>query len=293
MNRRSILVGLGLLPYAARAETMICDAWCDQLLGERSRFGHAIHLFGDSLFRGYALGVLGDELGSAHPLYAFRSPAAMMNLVLADNGRPEVVNNAGPAINDDYDAPSMVRRRIADGVIRPGDVVVFEDAGPHGSDPVAYQGKMAALRQAVCERHDITCVMMTMFDYPPAPLDAQYDAPFNGRTMNDAVRAAATAETSYVGRTLLLDLNAAMDEWRSEAARVDNLAVIHPDGIHPNVWGQAFMAGEILKIAGWRPYLTGAPTAVWLAHTLWRQLAYGTRFSREKARSYALRSLLR
>jgi hypothetical protein len=293
MDRRMFLLGLGVQPYAARAATMVCDIWCEEIRSERRLFDRAIHLFGDSLFRGYALGAFGDEIGSAHPLYAFRSPAAMINLVLADNGRREIANHAGTAIDDAYDTPSIVRQRIAEGIIRPGDVVVFEDAGPHGSDPDAYQTKMAALRRAACERDDITCVMMTMFDYPPAPVASQYDTPFDGRTINDAVRAAAMEETSYVGRTLLLDMNAEMDAWRSEAAKSDDLAVIHDDGIHPNVWGQMFMAGEILKIAGWRPHLAAAPTATWLAHIHWRRLAYGTRFSREKARRYAVRSLLR
>jgi hypothetical protein len=37
-----------------------------------------------------------------------------------------------------------------------------------------------------------------------------------------------------------------MTHARSAAQIVNGVALMHPDGIHPNVWGQMVIAGEIL-----------------------------------------------
>jgi hypothetical protein len=54
------------------------------------------------------------------------------------------------------------------------------------------------------------------------------------------------------------------------------------------------MAGEILKAAGFRQYLTHADTAVSIAQANWKELSYGSkRFSSKKAEQFVTHCLLR
>ena len=269
MNRRAFLAGLALAPSAAWAAND-CDRWCEEITGLR------IHLYGDSISRGFALGVFADEIAPSHPLYPFRSPAAMMNGVMEESGLKHVAAYMGDAVTPHFDIPARIRQRIKQGAIRPGDFVVIEDAGNHGSDPDAYYVKMAALRQAVTEEHGITCVMMTMFDYPPAPAGYQYDLAFNGKTHNAATRQAATETKPYVGQTILVEMDAIMDARRSYQMGHTGTDVVLGDGIHPNVWGQALIAGEVLKAAGLRQIIGSVENAIALAAPHWDFLRYGS-----------------
>ena len=237
-----------------------------------------------------------EALDPAHPLYAFRSIPSMANAALQDNGCTVRFAYGGAAIGDPA-APQTIRDRIAAGVIRSGDVVVFEDAGSHGSDPAAYCAQWQALRAAAGDRHDITVVMMSMFDYltnPELMPAYQYDVAIGGMTMNQATYAAARADLGCIGQTLWLDMNAKMDQWRNSALNGDGVNVIHPDGIHPNVWGQMLMVGEIMKAVGLRPYIADVPSAMALAQANYLALAYGgPNFTANRAREYAKHCLMR
>jgi hypothetical protein len=249
------------------------DSWFSGLVA--SRTARAIVLFGDSISRGYALGGFADvpELAT-HPLYEFRSIASMGNPALRENGRPEVIAYAGNAVREPS-APARVQSLISDGVIRRGDVVFIEDAGDYARFSPQYRDELIALRRAVVEREAVTCVLMTMFDYSSDPA-FQFDTKdAAGMTRNDAIRAAAAADIPHVGDTILLDMNAKMDEWRTSALGQDGVDVIHADGIHPNVWGQMFMTGEILKAAG-VGYLATINSAASLAQANWDVLRYGS-----------------
>jgi hypothetical protein len=269
---------------ARSAIRLVDDRWLD---------GPPVHLFGDSIARGYALGAHADEVPEDNRLYDFRSIASTANLVLRDNGHDALFAFAGEAVGE-HAKPRTVERYIDDGKVRAGDVVVIADAGDYRDGPRAYLREMAELRRIVTGRQDITCILMTMFDYPPAGPEFQFDRAEDGMTRNDAIRTAATERRPYAGRTVLLDLDEEMDEWRASAMRRDGVDVVLPDGIHPNVWGQMLITGEILKAAGFRRYLTRADAAVSIAQQNWKDLAYGSkRFSAKRAEQFVTHCLLR
>jgi hypothetical protein len=208
---------------------------------------------GDSWWRGYGLGVFGDQVPANHPVFRLRSPSSMAELILTDNGRPHdrLCQVGGAAVNLDGTA-DLLRRRLRDGIIRAGDVVFLEDAGDHSGNPDEYEARLLELRAAITERHHVTCVMMTTPDYVTDPA-LQWDYPLvGGRTMNDAIRAAARADLDQVGQTLLLDHNATMDWWRIYAYGQHGLPMMLPDGIHTSLWGQLLWVGDMLRVAGWR-----------------------------------------
>lgn len=239
-----------------------------------------VHLYGDSIFKGWALRTFDPP--TDHPLFGFRSIASLANMVLAENGIADTFSYDGLGVNfgwDTNEAAAGIRARLESGDIRPGDVIVFQDAGPHCQDPDAYQAQWETMRAAAVEKHDVLAIMMTMFDYPPAPADNQYDRPFGTRTMNEATVAAAKAEMAVVGRTIVSDMNGIMDyEITSGPYRVDKYGVpmIHPDGIHPNVWGQARMTGVLLSLCGYGGRLSNCSTAKELAAANAGALAYGS-----------------
>lgn len=219
-----------------------------------------IHLYGDSISRGYGLGEFADTVTPSHPLFLLRSIASMANAILYDSGHKDTVVYRG-SLYGHPTVESEIREAIRTGAIRSGDTIVLEDAGDTNMDPDDYQAKFEGYRAAVADKHDITVVLMSMFDYPPAPVDHQFDALFGTRTMNDAIRAATDAPLALIGQTIYTDMNAVMDYESMEGPyRTGNYAIpfMHPDGIHPNVWGQLLMTGEILKAAGYSGALSSA-----------------------------------
>jgi hypothetical protein len=223
--------------------------WNDAALADRSAFGRMGHILGDSWGRGYALGVFAETVPASHPVYRFRSAPSMAETVFVDNGSADRFCYTEIATNDPL-APDKVRQRIRDRVIRSGDVVFLEDAGDHECDSNVRYDMLRELRAAVTERHDITCVLITTHDYS-CTLNEQWDTVFVSTTMNQAVRDAALANVAQVGQTLLLDLDPKMDAWKNEAYG-QRLLPVYGDNIHPNIWGQLFWTGEMLKVGGWR-----------------------------------------
>jgi hypothetical protein len=249
-----------------------------------------IHLFGDSISRGYALGGFAETILPSNPLYVFRSPWAMGNAVLEANGAPyrmvfhsvgsvELADPTGLHMSD------VIAAAVADGGVTAGDVVVIEDAGAHSQNPDTYQ---AALTSAVtaASAPGVKVIVMTMFDYSPAATNMQWSTPFVGssgvtRTMNAAIIAGA-------GSATLVDMKAAMDGYKAYAIGQVNGPVMQADGVHPNIYGQALFAGEVLKAAGARPWLSyvdnnsvdqpklNAITEV--AHVNYQSIRYGAQF---------------
>ena len=290
LSRRNFLFSSALTAWLAVPRPH--DRGALRLIDGRWLDGPPVHLFGDSIARGYALGAHADEVQETNRLFHFRSIASMANLVLRDNGHDGLFAFAGEAVGERAE-PRTIERHIGDGKVRAGDIVVIADAGDYRDGPRAYLRELAELRRIVTERQDITCILMTMFDYPPAGPEFQFDLAEDGLTRNDAIRTAATERHRYAGRTILVDLNEAMDEWRSSAKR-DGVDVVLPDGIHPNVWGQMLITGEILKAAGFRRHITRVDAAVEIAQENWKDLAYGSkRFSAKRAEKFVTHCLLR
>lgn len=247
-----------------------------------------IHLYGDSISRGYGLGGFSDLIPTDHPLYLLRSPASMIESVFSDNGITDSVRYAGDLFIGGIEQTDRLEQDWDSGLIRVGDILVFEDAGP-AAMPDDYEQQWRALRAVATEYHPVTLLMLEMFDFPPAPEDSQYATALglSERTRNQASAAAAAAQMPYVGQTLRVHLRDTMVQARSSARVYDQVDLILPDGIHPNVWGQMLLVGEVLKAAGYSPLIHSVASLQALAEANWYILA-GTSptFTPYRARQY-------
>ncbi|MCC6179107.1 MAG: SGNH/GDSL hydrolase family protein [Chloroflexi bacterium] len=264
----------------------------DEVVRNRDTYGRVIWLYGDSISQGYALGTFAPP--ADHPLYAVRSPASTYRAIAEENGIADVLVRVEWLIAADEQGqmsfrPNWIRRAIVSGAIRRGDVVLLEDAGPHTVEAMLYQVALDCLRAEATDRHEITCVMLTTPDYPPAPENSQWDRLLrDGRSVNEAIREAATLARPWRGRTVLLDMNAEMDRRRASALSQDGVDVMHPDGIHPNVWGQCLYVGQILRVTGLRSRVRTIATVEDVCAANDQLLAYGARaFTGQRAREYA------
>lgn len=202
-------------------------------------------LVGDSIFRGFALGVFADALAADDPRQAEASPAAVINRMA---GR-EVARCA--AITGLPDKVPAAIEAIAALPVAPGDVIAMLDAGDHGSDPDAHQASWARLI-AAARRHGVRVIVCSAPDnlaernwskrrFKPGQWHA---LPFAGRSHNDAVQAAASdAGVEF------LDLARAMHDFHARLRHVGEGAYL-PDDIHPNVQGQAELC-RLLFDAAW------------------------------------------
>lgn len=228
-----------------------------------------IHLLGDSVSRGYALRAF--EPPPTHPLYVFRSIWSSGNALMEENGIAIRFAYGDNALGDST-APVRLAGRVVSGIIGLKDIVVIEDAGDVTSmDPDAYQAEWEAIIAALVPAK--VCIM-TMFDYPPAAIDCQFDMPFRGssgvtRTFNDAIRAAAIARCATV-----IDMNAAMDAFQASMAGQTTTRDIDNFGIHPGVFSQTLMLGEILRALGITPFVRSTQSLTTPAHTNWQALQY-------------------
>lgn len=297
----ALALWLASFPALAYTPTSTADETCQQALENRSSLGRVIHLYGDSISRGDALGTFPDLLDPAHPLYAFRSIPSTANWALMHNNRPERFAYCGN-IN-----PTSIANRIASGVIRSGDMIVLEDAGDVSSTLGAYYTAMWNARVAASTA-GVTIVMMTMFEYChdgnlACGADLQWDlprysGPSNAGTLNDVLRRVGTVTTNPLtgqglpGSTVLIDMNWVMDSWRNSALSIDGVDVILPDGVHPNVWGQMKMVQHLFAAAGLRQYIVNVDPMQDLAEAHYTDLAYGSAtFTGARARVYVAANL--
>ena len=255
------------------------DPTYGHITANRDAFGRVLHLYGDSLFRGFALGVFADDApptqAVADKLWDFRSPAAMINLLCEGQGLsrapdggvtggPLVAAYAGLAGQPDAGLVAVVanglRRSIDQEIIRAGDVVALIGAGAHNGDPEDYFRNWLLLRRTVLAAK-ATLIMFDMFDYDKPFIAREevafycYDALYSGRlsgvaqSHNEATRMAARANCGGRGRTILYGARHAMDRFRAEMAARYAVPVMRRDGIHPHIWGQWLLAGMIAWVA--------------------------------------------
>lgn len=297
-------------PGAGFAQAGRFDVTYSRILGDRDSFGRVIHLFGDSIFRGWALRRPPDEFSAEEarrePLWALRSPASMLNLFLGESGyrmrldehgevaAAEVAAAYAGAAGQPREATAKavavgIAQAIEHGTIRPGDIVAFEDAGGHLRDPDGYQKNWETVR-AAASAIDVTIVFMDMFDYIPVEEwggrpadDYRFDARFPSaispplRSHNEATRAAASAAIGGAARTLMLPLDARMDGFRQRMESRFGVAVMHSDGVHPNIWGQCLIAGAIARVAGIELRLSERGALAALVRRNFDRLGYGSR----------------
>lgn len=226
-----------------------------QIRADRTAYGRAIHLCGDSISRGYALSNFDPDPG--HPLYDLRGPRSTLDLIISENGIDDWVIAEGPQIIGGVPLsgtplsvvfPEELQELLAERVIRSGDVVAMEDAGPHGDDPDWYEAALGLLVDILAAHPAITVVILTTPSYSPAPNNSRWDlALSDGRTMNDVLR--SVGGRGYPGDVVVADWASTMDDRRPDLISVDSIDPFQADGIHPNVWGQFDLVRHILRAA--------------------------------------------
>lgn len=274
MNR----VGRRRFLAASAATALVSLGWT--WLPDRDRYGRVVHLVGDSVMLGSALGLIAPNVPVTHPLYLLRSPEETLNLLLGANGVDARAVYAGyllglnpqaPGSSGMVSSPLTIRKALRDGEIRAGDVVVCEDAGNRGTDAWWYRQAWRELRAAIADRHSVTAVLCTTPDYPPAAAPATFDEPFPDslETPNGIIRDVAREDRAYPGQTLLADVDRAMDWRRASVLASDGVDLMLADGVHPGVWGQLLLCGQILRASGLRSRVTSvAPVSELLTANL-------------------------
>ncbi|RXT29376.1 hypothetical protein B5P46_11895 [Rhizobium leguminosarum] len=212
-----------------------------KVTADRNQFGRVIFTFGDSLMRGWALGFFPDQATPEqrqNPQWDMRSPASMltargfMAVYAGASGQPNRAADAAARIKD------LVNRRI----IRPGDIVVLEDAGRHDNDPLSYFDNWLQIGLAV-EASGAKLVMMTIADNIQAPTLGgepadryRYSVEFHGLSHNDA--------TLFAARSLA----ATLIDYKSlaQTAAAAGKTVLQEDGIHLTVDGEKIMVDAII-----------------------------------------------
>lgn len=207
-----------------------------------------IWLFGDSIFRGFALGrfpeAYAPEEIEAEPLWPLRAPASMINLMAGE----EITALAGLTGLPDPQMIAMgkkdLQRGIDRGMIKPGDSLVFLDVGFHAADPETHRQQWLEVRRNAVADRPFRAFLCTGFDGLTASHRAkrasrgqdtklfEHDAAFNR-----AVVEAACAPGDYKGETFVIDTGQAMSDFDAAAGRVGGSAYLS-DGVHLNLWGQ-------------------------------------------------------
>lgn len=225
------------------------------------------------------------------PLWCMHSLASVLNALFADSGLLEAADHGltipkarlaatyagalGMPLPKDVSARAAeIAGYIDSGLIRDGDVIIMEDAGYNGQNPDAYEEDWLLLGRTVLPRVKATLVLYDMFDDIPEepvmgiPPDAfRFDAPFpspktgGARSHNQAQRDAVAQlakDPDNKGRLVYVDMRRRMDAFRAALKDAFGVAALSPEGIHPNIWGEAFLARELLRAAELAP-LVGQP----------------------------------
>jgi hypothetical protein len=250
------MLAASLLAGCSRMSLPVDFDWAD-ITPNRSAWDRLHVLAGDSLWRGYAIGTFADLATPETPLYKFRSVQAIANWALEQSAISDRFVYMWPIFNHGNINPEDIRGYIRAGVIRSSDSIIYEDAGTHSMNPEQYQTFWEAARAAASDTLPVTSVMMDMFDFPHGANIAtnpncQYETPFNGRTMNDATRAAAMTPRQYPGQTLLLPMRQIATDLRNEMLSEYALDPADGDGVHMRVWLQIKVAGVLCKAVGAR-----------------------------------------
>lgn len=204
----------------------------------RDAYGRVVHLYGDSLMRGYALGRYADQAAPTHPHYDRRAPAHDLN---ARSGGAYTAAYAGVT-----GAPVAVSPRlgvaVAKRLVRGGDVVVLEAAGDHGGEAEPVAQTIADARAAIASS-GAHVIVLTAFDaidperFPHRPVERfQWSLDLGaGSTMNDAL--IDGAQRGAAPPAEVLDIRPAF----AAAVRGDE-PVMQADGVHFTVQGQGLLA---------------------------------------------------
>ncbi|MCK6625146.1 MAG: SGNH/GDSL hydrolase family protein [Anaerolineae bacterium] len=205
----------------------------------RDEYKRVVHFYGDSIARGWGFGAFEYE----NRLNRIEDIAQML---LNDHGINEHELFFRFAWSQDT---KHMLQELNSGMIKDGDIIVFEDAGPHEDDINKRRERYQSIKNTVREsKKDVTLVLTTMFDYWPTPpyYNSEYDALIgdSGMTMNQVVFEAAAD-----GYPLVLDWNKQMDQ-AVESLRLYGISPMHRDSVHPNIFGNFLLATSLLKGIG-------------------------------------------
>jgi hypothetical protein len=220
------------------------------------------------------------------PLWPMHSPASAMNTLFAasgllatpDGGRTIpaarlVAAYAGPLglpiTKQVAKQAQYLEGLVAKGIIRDGDVAIFEDAGFHGQDPDAYADNWTTLARALLSRVDVTLVFLDTYDTIPerevmglSPNAFRFEAPYpsprhgDSRSHNQAIRdafATVTAMADLRGRAVFCSLRQGMEAFAGVLDRTFSISPMTFEGVHPDILGEAFMVRQLLRTAGLAP----------------------------------------
>ena len=191
-----------------------------------------IHIYGDSIARGYGLA----DFDNTSPL---NSIWGIGNLMLPDGSGYVFRYGVNEPIQD-----NSIWQAGQAGVIEPGDVVVFENAGPHFDNTEYYRMWLKLIRfQATHRGNDVRLLLTTTPDYQPkAPgfYNSNYDEIVDsGLSINDVVRQEAASAD-------LLAWDAEMDRAMGIMAEYGATPML-ADNVHPNAFGNLALAGSVLR----------------------------------------------
>lgn len=240
--------------------------------------GVTVHVFGDSIAQGWALG---DPrlISPKHPLYQFRSIMSMGNLLANENSMP--INFVLPRLDwNSWGSVGFVDYLAR--FVRPGDWAILENAGTHIADHEAYGDRFVVAHDQLAAA-GASVAFCTMFSYTNNAATTYHPEP------NATVKQLAVEQGC-----ILLDLKTAMDEWRQIARSQDNINVMDDAGVHPNPWGQMLILGVINRRLGFQRYVSTCHQISQIACDNYLRLKYeGTpAWSPDRARGYCQYLLL-
>ncbi len=201
----------------------------------RGEYRRLVHFYGDSIARGR------DSEAYHSPFNRIQDIA---NILLAENGYAPEELYVRCAYSQDIE---KMRTELASRMIDGGDMILFEDAGPHENNIIARRQRLESIKRVVeGSGRKVSLVFTTMFDYRPDRYNAEYDALIrtSGITMNDVVRSVTSDGSCY-----LWDWNKEMDEAVLKLGRFE-VSPMYGDGIHPNVFGNLVLATSLLNHIG-------------------------------------------
>lgn len=205
----------------------------------RAEYGRVVHIYGDSIARGWGFGVFEHK----NRLNRIQDIAQML---LRDNGVSEHELFFRFAWSQDV---KRISQELSSGMIRDGDIIVFEDAGPHEDNVKQRRERFLTIEEAVKgSGREVSLILTTMFDYWPTPpyYNSEYDALIgdSGMTMNQVV-----LEIAADGYPSVLDWNKQMDQ-AVESLRLFGVSPMHRDAVHPNIFGNFLLATSLLNHIG-------------------------------------------
>lgn len=193
-----------------------------------------IYFVGDSIFRGYGTGAF--DLTVEHPAYNLNKIGLMLDMLFEANGRTERVCFSGA---------SLQRLLKISDHCRPGDVIVFEDAGPHAKDYVVLRRYFSTALGMAGLNSGVRVVGMTNYTGPGVDPKYNFSSPLSAKrpeTGNDAIRDAAAENICT-----LIDIEKIFLSVCGLFNAELSSDIVMSDKVHPNIFGHLIYTLSLYK----------------------------------------------